>query len=187
MSDEQAAPETKGVTVKLLATVDLGPEIEGMAGRQLRMRLVTIACQRLFRYISGNNGAQQKIAMTAPVTQSRGEKIAMTAPVSQVADGRAVLVAFTLPSTYRSSLRPGRWTPPSRFASCRRSSWPAGATPGAGPQATTVTTKRCCASVSGGGLTRGGEPVLARYNTPFTPWFMRRNEVLIPVARQPVR
>jgi hypothetical protein len=36
MSNEQVAPETKGVTVKVLATVDLGPEIEGMAGRQLR-------------------------------------------------------------------------------------------------------------------------------------------------------
>ena len=42
MGNEQAAPETKGVAVKLLATVDLGPEIEGMAGRQLRMRMVTI-------------------------------------------------------------------------------------------------------------------------------------------------
>ncbi len=42
MSNEQVAPETKGVTVRLLATVDLGPEIEGMAGRQLRMRMVTI-------------------------------------------------------------------------------------------------------------------------------------------------
>ena len=42
MSNEQAAPETKGVTVKPLATLDLGPEIEGMAGRQLRMRMVTI-------------------------------------------------------------------------------------------------------------------------------------------------
>ena len=42
MSDGKAAPETKGVTVKLLGTVDLGPEIEGMAGRQLRMRLVTM-------------------------------------------------------------------------------------------------------------------------------------------------
>jgi len=41
-SNEQAAPPTKGVSVKLLATVDLGPEIEGMAGRQLRMRMVTI-------------------------------------------------------------------------------------------------------------------------------------------------
>ncbi len=41
MSNEQAAHETKGVTVKLLAALDLGPEIEGMAGRQLRMRMVT--------------------------------------------------------------------------------------------------------------------------------------------------
>jgi len=36
MSDEQLAPETQGVTVELLAAVDLGPEIEGMTGRQLR-------------------------------------------------------------------------------------------------------------------------------------------------------
>jgi quercetin dioxygenase-like cupin family protein len=42
MTDEQAAPETRGVTVELLATVDLGPEIEGMEGLQLRMRMVTI-------------------------------------------------------------------------------------------------------------------------------------------------
>jgi quercetin dioxygenase-like cupin family protein len=42
MSNEQAGPETQGVIAELLATVDLGPEIEGMAGRQLRMRMVTI-------------------------------------------------------------------------------------------------------------------------------------------------
>ena len=42
MNNGHAAPETKGVTVKLLATLDLGPEIEGMTGRQLRMRMVTI-------------------------------------------------------------------------------------------------------------------------------------------------
>jgi quercetin dioxygenase-like cupin family protein len=42
MSNEQGAPETKGVTTELLATVDLGSEIEGMAGHQLRMRIVTI-------------------------------------------------------------------------------------------------------------------------------------------------
>ena len=41
MSDEQAAPETRGIASEVLGTVDLGPEIEGMAGRQLRMRLVT--------------------------------------------------------------------------------------------------------------------------------------------------
>jgi quercetin dioxygenase-like cupin family protein len=42
MSNEHAAAETKGVTVKLLAALDLDLEIEGMAGRQLRMRMVTI-------------------------------------------------------------------------------------------------------------------------------------------------
>jgi quercetin dioxygenase-like cupin family protein len=38
----RSAPETNGVTVTLLKTFDLGPEIEGMAGRQFRMRMVTI-------------------------------------------------------------------------------------------------------------------------------------------------
>jgi len=42
MNKEQVTPETKGVTVQLLATVDLGPEIDSMAGRQFRMRMVTI-------------------------------------------------------------------------------------------------------------------------------------------------
>lgn len=42
MSNERTAPETKGVSVELLATLDLGPEIDGMAGRQLRMRRVRI-------------------------------------------------------------------------------------------------------------------------------------------------
>jgi quercetin dioxygenase-like cupin family protein len=42
MSDGHVAPEPRGVVVELLATVDLGPEIQGMEGRQLRMRRVTI-------------------------------------------------------------------------------------------------------------------------------------------------
>ncbi len=42
MSNDQTSPGRKGVTVELLATLDLGREIEGMAGRQLRMRMVTI-------------------------------------------------------------------------------------------------------------------------------------------------
>ncbi len=42
MSNRQEATGSKGVTVKLLAAVDLGPEIKGMTGRRLRMRMVTI-------------------------------------------------------------------------------------------------------------------------------------------------
>jgi quercetin dioxygenase-like cupin family protein len=42
MSDEHVAHATQGVSVQLLATVDLASELDGMAGRQLRMRMVTI-------------------------------------------------------------------------------------------------------------------------------------------------
>jgi quercetin dioxygenase-like cupin family protein len=56
MSNKQVAPETKDVTVKLLATVDLGPEIEGMAGRQLRMRMVTIGPGGIFGPIHDHKG-----------------------------------------------------------------------------------------------------------------------------------
>ena len=56
MSNEQTGPETKGVTVQLLATVDLGPEIEGMDGRQLRMRMVTIAPGGVFGPLHDHKG-----------------------------------------------------------------------------------------------------------------------------------
>ena len=143
----------------------------------------SVAFQRLFRYISGNNIAQQKIAMTAPVTQSRGEKISMTAPVSQVADGNAFIVAFTLPSSYTLATAPKPLDPtvqiravPAQLMACWRYSgrWTAGNF----SEHEALLRKRIAAL----GLDARGEAVLARYNPPFTPWFMRRNEVLIPVA-----
>jgi quercetin dioxygenase-like cupin family protein len=42
MSTQHEAPETRGITVEQLVALDLRAEIEGMAGRQLRMRKVTI-------------------------------------------------------------------------------------------------------------------------------------------------
>lgn len=41
MNNEGTAPDTRGVTAEVLATVDLGLEIEGMTGRELRMRMFT--------------------------------------------------------------------------------------------------------------------------------------------------
>jgi len=148
----------------------------------------SVAFQRLFRYISGNNIARQKIAMTAPVTQSRGEKISMTAPVSQVADGSAYLVAFTLPSNYTLVTAPQPLDPavqirevPAQLIACWRYSgrWTA-----SNFRDHEVLLRE---RIKARGLITGGDPVLARYNPPFTPWFMRRNEVLIPVAVQPKR
>lgn len=56
MSNEQRGPETKGVTVKLLGTIDLGPEIEGMEGRQLRMRMFTMEPGAVFGPVHDHKG-----------------------------------------------------------------------------------------------------------------------------------
>ncbi|MGI9246393.1 MAG: SOUL family heme-binding protein [Steroidobacteraceae bacterium] len=144
----------------------------------------SVAFQRLFRYISGNNAPQQKIAMTAPVTQARGEKISMTAPVVQSsADGKVYVVAFTLPAAYTAANAPKpldpavriRAVPSQLIASWRYSGrW----TEGNYREQEALLRARLKAR----GLAASGDAVLARYNAPFTPWFMRRNEVLIPVS-----
>ncbi|MFZ0179947.1 MAG: cupin domain-containing protein [Candidatus Dormiibacterota bacterium] len=56
MSNEQAAPETKGVAAELLATVDLGIEIEGMAGHQFRMRMFTFEPGAVFGPLHDHKG-----------------------------------------------------------------------------------------------------------------------------------
>jgi quercetin dioxygenase-like cupin family protein len=56
MDNENEAPDTEGVTVDLLSTVDLGPEIEGMAGLQLRMRRFTIQPGGVFGPLHDHKG-----------------------------------------------------------------------------------------------------------------------------------
>ena len=141
------------------------------------------AFRRLFRYISGDNAAQQKIAMTAPVTQGKGEKIAMTAPVTQVADADGYRVAFVVPSRYSASTVPKpldprieiRAVPARRVAVWRYSGrWT--------QERYDQMERQLREAIAARGLSVDGPPVLARYDPPFMPWFMRRNEVLIPTA-----
>ena len=56
MSDQHAAPETRGVTADVLGTVDLGPEIEGMEGRHLRMRMFTFEPGAVFGPVHDHRG-----------------------------------------------------------------------------------------------------------------------------------
>lgn len=56
MSEEPVVPATKGVSVELLGTVSLGPEIPGMDGRQLRMRLVTMEPGAIFGPLHDHKG-----------------------------------------------------------------------------------------------------------------------------------
>jgi hypothetical protein len=147
-----------------------------------------LAFRRLFGYINGDNTAQQKIAMTAPVTQSpssgKGEKIAMTAPVEQQSAGRGYRVAFIVPAKYTLDTVPQPTNPEveiravsARFVAAWRYSgrWTA-----ANYQQHDAELR---AAIAARGLEATGDPILARYNPPFMPAFLRRNEVLIPVGR----
>jgi len=56
MSKEPVVPETRGVSSELLATIDLGPEIEGMGGHQLRMRMFTFEPGAVFGPLHDHKG-----------------------------------------------------------------------------------------------------------------------------------
>lgn len=138
---------------------------------------------RLFNYISGHNRKQESIAMTAPVSQvETSEKIAMTVPVSmQQAEGKYA-VSFLMPTEYTMETIPEpldesvviREIPAQKVAAIRYS--------GSWSQERYEAKKALLESfMETKGLVPVGEPVFARYNPPIQVWFLRRNEVLIPV------
>jgi len=144
------------------------------------------AFRDLFRYISGDNLGQKEISMTAPVLQreARGLQISMTVPVVQkpLLDNRQV-VSFVLPKEFHRGNSPQptnskltltevpvrkvavlRYTGSSRYSRYQREQ------------------ARLEAWVSQKGFRTLGSPERAQYNPPWTPWFLRRNEVMIPVG-----
>ncbi len=73
MSDEQVTPETRGVAVELLATVDLGSEIKGMEGHRLRMRMVTIEPGGVFGPVHDHKGRPGTVyVLQGTITDHRG-------------------------------------------------------------------------------------------------------------------
>ncbi len=75
-NSQQAAPtETKGVTVKLLAAVDLGPEIEGMGGRQLRMRMVTVEPGGVYAVHNHIDRPVTVYVLQGTITEHRGDMV----------------------------------------------------------------------------------------------------------------
>lgn len=147
------------------------------------------AFRTLFGYISGKNTSQREIAMTAPVVQQSAapQKIAMTAPVVQTEDaGGAHVVAFVLPQSMSQDTAPVPNDPqvtirtvPERLS------------------ATSTYTGRWSESgyrrhlaalesaVTAAGLELVGPARSARFDPPFKPWFLRRNEVARDVIDAP--
>ena len=141
--------------------------------------------RRLYGYISGDNKKKQSISMTAPVGQKAGsEKIAMTAPVKQEKKDNQWRITFLMPAEYtletlpepndnRVKLKadPGRLMAAVRYSG----TWSEDGYEENMALLEEYIQKR--------GLTKAGDPVWARYDPPFMPWFLRRNEVLIPVEK----
>jgi hypothetical protein len=172
---EEGRFELRRYDPHILAETTVGGDFEG-AGNE--------AFGRLFKYISGNNEQQQKVAMTSPVGQEpTNEKIAMTSPVGQQKiDGKWV-VSFMMPATFSLESTPEpqdpsvyiREVPARHIAAVRYSGfW------------SEKSYRRNLAMlldwITKSGLSVSGEPIWARYNSPFIPWFLRRNEVLVPVT-----
>lgn len=141
------------------------------------------AFDALFNYISGDNTSRSEIAMTAPVSQAaKSEKIAMTAPVEQQRAQDKWLVSFMMPASYTLDTLPKptnanitlRAVPAHRVAAVRYS--------GFWSEKNYFKNKEALeAWVQKNNFIIIGEPVWARYNPPFMPWFLRRNEILIPI------
>ena len=132
----------------------------------------------LFAYISGSNKARDKIPMTAPVITS--QKIPMTSPVVS----NATSMSFVLPAGKTREETPDPLdsrvrivTLPEREVAVIRF------TGYASPQEVDAVTVRLQDGLKKAGIETVGQPFLMRYDTPWMPGFLRRNEVGIEIKR----
>lgn len=137
-------------------------------------------------YIFGKNKGERRMAMTAPVTQTASPapmKMAMTAPVTQTpTPGGGFVVQFVLPREVGLDRAPEpldarvrlREVPPHRLAAIRFSGFWSAAN-----YDEQLTQLR--AALAAAGLRASGEPVYSRFDAPWTPWFLRRNEIWLAV------
>lgn len=124
--------------------------------------------QRLAGFIFGGN--------------ETGEKIAMTAPVEETLEQDHPVMAFTMPGEYELNDLPEpaddsvqiKAIPGRTMAAIQFSGW---ATAGKVDR----NTRELIATLEEHGIEAVGKPSLNQYNPPWTPPFLRRNEIMIEV------
>ncbi len=115
-------------------------------------------------YIFGKNKGQRKFAMTAPVTQA-------TVP-------GGMQVQFVLPKGVTLESAPEPLDPRVQLRLVPASQWATIRYSGTWSQANyDEHLVKLQVALAAAGVATQGQPVLARYNGPMTPWFMRRNEI----------
>jgi hypothetical protein len=150
------------------------------------------AFRPLFNYISGNNTGGTKLAMTVPVGRepeppAQGQKLAMAVPVIQEPAGKQrYLFHFVLPLELTAEKAPRplddrihiRQVAARKVAVLRYS--------GTTTEGKFREKEKLLRDwMSREGLQPAGPALQALYNAPWTLWFMRRNEVMIPVLETP--
>ncbi len=136
-------------------------------------------------YIFGGNTRRQSIAMTAPVAQRRvSETIAMTSPVTQTSSGSDWTVRFTMPAGYSLETLP---VPNDSRIALRQEAGQRMAVIRFSGVANARQVERHSRELEGQLRTRGlrasGPISMAQYDPPWTLWFLRRNEVMVPITR----
>jgi hypothetical protein len=127
---------------------------------------------RLFRFITGGNEAKQKIAMTTPVFMSGSVSNSTMAFVMP-----AKLTAAQVPKPSDGSLAV-RELEPGRFAVLRYSG-------GRNAEKEAQMLSRLKSWMAGRGLNALSPPVFAYFDPPWTPAFLRRNEVMLRTESAP--
>jgi len=140
-------------------------------------------------YIFGGNAGQQSIEMTAPVTQqsgtSEGQKIAMTAPVTQEAGENQTewKVRFIMPAQYTLSSLPRPNDDRIKFIEIPAHKVAVIRFSGFNTDNNLATHKAALIRwANDNNINMDGEPVYAFYNPPWTPPFMKRNEVMVKIS-----
>ena len=125
--------------------------------------------RQLFRFITGTNETSEKIEMTTPVLigSESGKKT-----MSFIMPGKTIGKGVPKPSNEKVAL--GKMEP-SRFAVQRFDG-------GRSTENETKAVARLKEWLEAEKLTAKGEPMFAYYDPPWTPVFMRRNEVMIRIA-----
>lgn len=145
---------------------------------------ISAGFRRIAGFIFGDNVSQDKVAMTAPVSaEPKSQKIDMTAPVTATSgEAGTWRISFMMPSEYTRDTLPVPTDnqveiveiPGRRLAVLSFSGSIMGEVP-------TEEIERLEGWMRAQGLTPAGPAVIAQFDPPWKLWFMRRNEVQIPI------
>ncbi len=142
------------------------------------------AFRLLFDYISGKNRVADSIAMTVPVETNDGQSIAMTVPVETASGDEAATMRFFLPKRYTLETAPQPVDPRIKIVPIPAETLAVLTYSGStSPEKASEKQQALLALLAETDWQPSGEASSLFYDPPWTLWFLRRNETVIPVAR----